>query len=354
MYSHSRQSNQYPIPAPPPQQQQPQQQQRPGAGPLPPPPQLHESAPQMMHLPAPGQQQHHQPAPPPQQMQPPIMYRDAPPDPNGDYVGQHGGKTYRLKVEQQPIRARMCGFGDKDRRPITPPPCIRLILCDAVTGQEIDANEIDTTFNTLVVDLWHEDISRGACNLVRHSNAAPTVSISSSVTTSFPPPPDRPMFMQPPMQYNAYGQPMAAPTPYGQPPFYGGQAHGYPPPYGTSYGQPAAPTQNSNSNHTRNLIGQASVSSATLNDAEGTFRLKFMIFNVASGDDPSNILGHGEKTPMLASCFSDPFTVYSAKKFPGVIESTTLSKCFAQQGIKIPIRKDGPRTLSNQNEYEDD
>lgn len=77
------------------------------------------------------------------------------------------------------------------------------------------------------------------------------------------------MFLPPQVQYNAYGQPMAAPTPYGQPQYYGGQAPGYPPPYGTSYGQPAAPTQNSNSNHTRNLIGQASVSSATLNDAEG-------------------------------------------------------------------------------------
>jgi len=47
--------------------------------------------------------------------------------------------------------------------------------------------------------------------------------------------------------------------------------------------------------------------------------------------------------PVLASCFSDVFQVFSAKKFPGVIESTELSKVFATQGIKIPIRKDGPR-----------
>ena len=47
--------------------------------------------------------------------------------------------------------------------------------------------------------------------------------------------------------------------------------------------------------------------------------------------------------PVLASCFSDIFFVFSAKKFPGVIESTELSKCFATQGIKIPIRKDGVR-----------
>ena len=48
------------------------------------------------------------------------------------------------------------------------------------------------------------------------------------------------------------------------------------------------------------------------------------------------------KAPVLAACFSEVFTVYSAKRFPGVVESTGLSKCFATQGIKIPIRKDGP------------
>jgi hypothetical protein len=44
---------------------------------------------------------------------------------------------------------------------------------------------------------------------------------------------------------------------------------------------------------------------------------------------------------VLAWSYSDPFQVFSAKKFPGVIESTPLSKAFATQGIKIPIRKEG-------------
>lgn len=52
------------------------------------------------------------------------------------------------------------------------------------------------------------------------------------------------------------------------------------------------------------------------------------------------VINHGS-APVLASVFSEPFQVFSAKKFPGVIESTQLSKCFALQGIKIPIRKDG-------------
>lgn len=69
-------------------------------------------------------------------------------------------------------------------------------------------------------------------------------------------------------------------------------------------------------------------------------------------NDGTNRLTQG-KAPVLASCFSDVFQVYSAKKFPGVIESTPLSKAFASQGIKIPIRKDGPK-IENKDEYDND
>jgi len=61
---------------------------------------------------------------------------------------------------------------------------------------------------------------------------------------------------------------------------------------------------------------------------------------IDAGNRSRNTLNQG-KAPVLASVFSQPFQVFSAKKFPGVIESTPLSRCFAGQGIKIPIRKDG-------------
>lgn len=63
--------------------------------------------------------------------------------------------------------------------------------------------------------------------------------------------------------------------------------------------------------------------------------------NVGSPTDGTSL--NNGSAPVLASCFSHKFQVYSAKKFPGVIESTELSRCFATQGIKIPVRKDGPR-----------
>lgn len=40
----------------------------------------------------------------------------------------------------------------------------------------------------------------------------------------------------------------------------------------------------------------------------------------------------------MTTALSDQFLVYSAKKFPGMIESTELSRKFASQGIRIPVR----------------
>lgn len=47
---------------------------------------------------------------------------------------------------------------------------------------------------------------------------------------------------------------------------------------------------------------------------------------------------------------SDSFIVYSAKKFPGMIESTELSKAFAGQGIRIPVRHAGDNTNGKNNQ----
>ena len=145
---------------------------------------------------------------------------------------------------------------------------------------------------------------------------------------------------------------------------------------------------------TRNLIGSLCVSAFKLTDpdgvmgvwfilqdlsvrTEGTFRYFCYFFhdelfmvdvspqnfcaNVGSlkmnfvnvGSPSSNQTLNNGSAPVLASTFSNMFQVFSAKKFPGVIESTQLSKCFATQGIKIPIRKDGPRPGGREPEEEE-
>lgn len=85
---------------------------------------------------------------------------------------------FSLQVVQQPQRARMCGFGDKDRRPITPPPCVRLIVTDINTGKEVDVNEIDHCHYVISVDLWAED-GQKEVNLVRSTTSTPSISATT-------------------------------------------------------------------------------------------------------------------------------------------------------------------------------
>ncbi|KAK7941236.1 uncharacterized protein PG986_013623 [Apiospora aurea] len=299
---------------------------------------------------------------------------------------------YKLVCVQQPQRARMCGFGDKDRRPITPPPCIRLQVIDKTTGREVSSNDVEHQMFILSVDLWSWNGLKEV-NVVKHSQNSP--SISSTTQQSF-----RELQEGGP-SYDTYPgmvrQGFAAPS---QPPSsYGGEqyGHGYgQAPNGYAYqghvGQysvpsnvQSVPSQNGyagrypqdltpqranslatppNGMYTRNLIGSLVTSANRLLDpedkfgiwfilqdlsvrTEGYFRLRFSFTSVgipgtvgdASTSDPQRV--NQGKAPVLAQCFSDPFQVYSAKKFPGVCESTYLSKCFATQGIKIPIRKEG-------------
>ncbi|KAI9260605.1 velvet factor-domain-containing protein [Phascolomyces articulosus] len=62
---------------------------------------------------------------------------------------------------------------------------------------------------------------------------------------------------------------------------------------------------------------------------EGNYRLKLSLFEII-----------GKDVFHCRSIISDVFIVYSAKKFPGMEESTFLSRAFADQGLKIRIRKE--------------
>ncbi|KAI8807355.1 velvet factor-domain-containing protein [Cladochytrium replicatum] len=69
---------------------------------------------------------------------------------------------------------------------------------------------------------------------------------------------------------------------------------------------------------------------------EGRYRLRFTLFEIID-----NVVLRRKST------VSDPFMVYNNKTFPGVADSTPLSKFFADQGLKIRIsrRKGAQRRL---------
>ncbi|KAJ5915587.1 Velvet factor [Penicillium verhagenii] len=65
----------------------------------------------------------------------------------------------------------------------------------------------------------------------------------------------------------------------------------------------------------------------------GEFRLMFTLFEMRR-----------YSITYLKTTMSDCFTVSPVKSFPGMMESTFLSRSFADQGVKLRIRK-GPRTM---------
>ncbi|KAI8984429.1 velvet factor-domain-containing protein [Mycotypha africana] len=58
----------------------------------------------------------------------------------------------------------------------------------------------------------------------------------------------------------------------------------------------------------------------------GQFRLQFSLIDLA-------------RNKIVSDVFSDPFTVYPAKSYPGMKESSPLSKHLAHQGLKLTVRK---------------
>lgn len=82
-----------------------------------------------------------------------------------EWSSKHGEKNYALEVIQNPIRARMCGFGDKDRRPLAPAAVARLLVTDE-NNRIVSPESIQAAFFIVLVDLWDEEGQKD-CNLVR-------------------------------------------------------------------------------------------------------------------------------------------------------------------------------------------
>ncbi len=241
----------------------------------------------------------------------------------------------------------------KDRRQISPPPCVRLRIFDSATEEEFDVESINSSFFVVLVELWSEDKKRNfSLAQANHSygnggyrNASPSASRNSSssrdgsslhssstscssLNTHHELNVDTPSSS---ISSNSKGEQhhVSRETTYMQP------LDQHPP--------------------TRNLIGSLTTTAFKLKDleqtlgiwfilhdlsirSEGVFRLKcnFIDLSSPSGSEP---LDKGA-APVICTCFSNSFEVFSAKKFPGVIDSTQLSKCFASQGIKIPTRRE--------------
>ncbi|KAK9432105.1 velvet factor, partial [Lipomyces doorenjongii] len=67
---------------------------------------------------------------------------------------------------------------------------------------------------------------------------------------------------------------------------------------------------------------------------EGKFRLQFNLFEMLE------FVPFGAQVEFITSTISDVFTVYSSRQYPGVLESTFLSRQFSDQGVRLRLRKE--------------
>lgn len=166
--------------------------------------------------------------------------------------------------------------------------CSAHAFCDDFADCCSLVSEIDTSFYVLTVDLWNAD-GTSEVNLVKHSATSP--SISTAMSSSYPPPPQSmsptyPAYGQspygPPVGYpqmnNYYGtQQMTYQNPYGQPVGY--PQYGYPPggqmPGAMSPAQPVS--GGPGGMFTRNLIGSLSASAFRLTDPDNKIGVWFIL-----------------------------------------------------------------------------
>ncbi|KAI9759123.1 MAG: velvet protein [Chaenotheca gracillima] len=204
--------------------------------------------------------------------------------------------TYRLNVIQQPERARACGSGAKssaDRRPVDPPPVVELRIFEGDAMNEITFSH-NANFVLFVTLETARPIAQG-----RVQQQAPSIPVLTGMPVSGMAYLDRP------------------------------QPAGY------------------------FLFPDLSVRH------EGKYRLSFNLYEEvkdAKDADAEPHLNHPDhpnnqgrvRSPMSPSAHVDwrlevrskPFTVFSAKKFPGLTESTALSRIVAEQGCRVRIRRD--------------
>ncbi|KAJ5753033.1 hypothetical protein N7520_009950 [Penicillium odoratum] len=205
---------------------------------------------------------------------------------------------YQLVVMQQPERARACGAGAKssaDRRPVDPPPVVELRIFESDPGSE---NKTDITF-AYNANFFLYATLENARNVAHGRMAGP---------------PSCPVLTGVPVAGIAYlDRPLQA---------------GY------------------------FIFPDLSVRH------EGRYRLSFHLYEeIKDTKDtdkdsdlprPNQIAGPNTTKPGSPQTFlhfrlevkSNPFVVYSAKKFPGLATSTSLSRVIAEQGCRVRIRRD--------------
>lgn len=72
-------------------------------------------------------------------------------------TGQPDVVKYELSLRQQPVNARSCGFGDRDRRVVDPPPIVQLKVSGPGLSREELNRKMKNPLNIVHCSIWSED-----------------------------------------------------------------------------------------------------------------------------------------------------------------------------------------------------
>lgn len=203
---------------------------------------------------------------------------------------QSSTDRYNLKIRQQPLAARACGFGERDRRVIDPPPIVQLSLTDFDPLSPSDVSELRWPFNVV------------HCALL--SVSPPYADLSDTDVTTVTDPNDANKLSR-----RLMGTLVASPF------------------IGTDPDAPASPDPNAR-------LGCFFIFPDLSCRQNGRYRLRFTLMKVNVEMTPT-----GGQSSIVGAVESDVFEVFSAKDFPGMRASTTLTKELKLQGAAVSVKK---------------
>lgn len=233
---------------------------------------------------------------------------------------------YHLSIRQQPIAARACGAGDRDRRPVDPPPILQMLLTDFNPDSEEDKNILQDPRFTVGCLLYPvHDLSwssKSSNRMGRRDGTDLGINLEDS---------------------NAPGQ--STPLLSGKSfvsPFYVDEE----PDPDTAPSHPSTGNDTSRAPARRSSGGTSPASSRPpasffiFSDLSvrtaGLYRLQFRLMNWGTVEDT------GQSMPILAEAWSEPFQVYPAKNFPGMRDSSLLTVRLKELGfVELKTRGKG-------------
>ncbi|KAH8671870.1 velvet factor-domain-containing protein [Tricladium varicosporioides] len=197
---------------------------------------------------------------------------------------------YSIQMRQQPLAARACGFGERDRRVIDPPPILQMRVEDPhATPEDISA------------------MLRQPCAVVHCTLWDP---VANKDDTAMPGTTDKRQ------QRRLMGTLVSSP-------FYGTDEHDV---EGCFFTFPDLSVR-----------------------TPGTYSLRFSLMII----DPMQ-MRPGNSIPVSSVVFSDPFHVYNAKDFSGMRASTELTKKLKHQGCLISVKKGNAKPGGSNSRDDDD